>query len=856
MTRKNAELVEVVLDNGEKIRCTPDHRFLLRDGSYKQAKDLSAGKSLMAGYFRLSTVEDDKNAVGYKLILQSLKKTWDWVHRLSDNFNINNGIDDRSNGKIRHPYFHDIETLQEQARTYNHKVKYVKFIKDREDVYDLTINETHNFLLAAGVFVHNSIDNDAPAAYRYTETRLAKISDEALADIEKDTVNFIDNYDRSTQEPTVLPSRTPNLLMNGSVGIAVGMATNIPPHNLGELLDGLIYLIDNEDADVNDLLNFVKGPDFPTGGTIYNEKDILQAYATGKGPVLTRGKADIVEGKKGFQIIISEIPYQVNKAGMVEQIAELVKDKKIEGIRDLRDESGKEGIRIVIDLKQDAFPRKVLNSLYKYTELQKVFHFNMLALVDEIQPQVLSLKSILEKFVEHRKTVITRRTQYDLKKAKERAHILEGLNKALDRIDEVIKVIKKSESKEDAFNNLIKGFKFSDQQARAILEMRLQTLAGLERKKIEDELKEKRDLIFRLEELLKSPKKILGVIKEEFQEIKKNYASDRKTRIVKSPLKEIGEEELVPEEDSLFMVTMGGYIKRMNPSVLRVQKRGGKGLIGMATKEEDVVSHFFLANTHDNILFFTNNGKVFQTKGYEVPESSRIAKGKAIVNFLNIGPNDVITAIVPIPKASRGMFLFMTTANGIVKKVAIDSFQNIRLSGLIAITLKGDDRLKWVRATSGKDQIMMVSSDGNSIRFKESDIRPMGRTASGVIGMRPNDDAKIVGMEVIPSDVAEKNLKLLVVMGRGYGKRTELKNYKVQKRGGKGILTAKITAKTGNIISAQITDQELKEIIAVSRKGVVIRTSLESVSILGRATQGVRIMKLEQSDSVASVVVA
>ena len=726
--------------------------------------------------------------------------------------------------------------------------------------YDAMVRMAQDFSmrypLVDGQGNFGSVDGDSPAAYRYTESKLSKISEEMLGDIEKETVSFSDNYDGSRREPRVLPSKIPNLLMNGSVGIAVGMATTIPPHNLGELIDGLIYLIDNEEADVNDLLNFIKGPDFPTGGTIYNEKDILQAYATGKGPVLMRGKADIIEGPKGFQIIISEIPYQVNKSSLIEQMADLVKDKKIEGIRDLRDESGKEGIRIVIDLKQDSFPRKVLNSLYKYTELQKMFHFNMLALVDEIQPQVLPLKLILEKFIEHRRVVVVKRAQFDLRKAQERAHILEGLHRALDHIDEVIKVIKKSESKEDAFNNLIKRFKFSDKQTQAILDMRLQALAGLEQKKIEDELKEKKELIAHLENLLKSSKKIFQVIKEEFLEIKKNYPSERKTKIIKSPLKEIGDEELIPEQDSLFMITRGGYIKRMDPGILRVQKRGGKGLIGMATKEEDMVDHFFLANTHDNILFFTNSGKVFQTKGYEVPESSRVAKGKAIVNFLNIGQNDVITGVVPIPKVQKEMFLFMTTANGIVKKVSLDSFENVRSNGLITITLKDNDQLKWVSRTSGKDQIIMVSSEGNSVRFKESDVRPMGRTAAGVFGMRLKKDAKIVGMEVISSDVAEKESKLLVVMGNGFGKRTELKNYKIQKRGGRGILTAKITPKTGDIVSAHITNPEDKEIITVSKKGVVIRTSLDSISVLGRATQGVRIMKLEAGDSVASVVIA
>jgi DNA gyrase subunit A len=709
-----------------------------------------------------------------------------------------------------------------------------------------------------------SIDGDPPSAMRYSEARLAKISEELLADIEKETVDFRDNYDATHKEPTVLPSRIPNLLINGSMGIAVGMATSIPPHNLGEVLDGLIYLIDNPEADINDLMQFIKGPDFPTGGIIYNEKDILNAYATGKGPIIMRAKADIIEmekggssgGRQGFQIIVSEIPYQVNKAELIAKIAELVRDKKIDGIKDIRDESDKEGLRIAIDLKQDAFPRKVLNQLFKYTELQKAFYVNSLALVDGIQPQILDLKTLLEKFIEHRQIVVRRRSQFDLRKAKERAHILEGLKKALDHIDEIIKLIKKSESKEDAFNNLIKRYKFTDKQATAILEMRLQTLAGLERKKIEDELKEKRDLIAYLEDLLAHPKKILGVIKDEFREIKEKYADERRTKIVKSAVQEIGEEELIPEQDALFVMTHGGYIKRMPPNSLRAQKRGGKGLIGIATKEEDAVSHSFVANTHDQLMFFTNSGKVFQTRGYEVPESTRQAKGKAIVNFLQISPQDKITAIVPISKKiEKTGYLVMVTARGIVKKVSISEFSQVRRSGMIAIKLDNGDELKWVNISSGSDEIMIITSDGSAIRFKEKDVRPMGRTAAGVIGIRLEKNARVVGAEVIPAKVANEDSKLLVVMANGYGKRTNLGFYKVQKRGGKGITTAKITPKTGEIVSAHITTPANKEVIAISRKGQVIRTELESISVLGRATQGVRIMKMEPGDTVASVVV-
>ena len=725
-------------------------------------------------------------------------------------------------------------------------------------IYDSLVRMAQDFSLryplVDGQGNFGSVDGDGAAAMRYTECRMARVTEELLADIDKDTVVFKDNYDGSVQEPTVLPSKIPNLLINGSMGIAVGMATNIPPHNLTEVLDASMYLIDNEEADVNDLMQFVKGPDFPTGGVIYNEKDISNAYATGRGPVIMRGVADIVEHKKGFQIIVTEIPYQVNKAELIVHIADLVKDKKIDGIRDLRDESDKDGLRIAIDLKQDAFPRKVLNQLYKYTELQKSFHFNMLGLVDGIQPQILGLKSLLEKFIDHRREVIIRRSKFELQKAKDRAHILEGLKKALDHIDEIIKVIRSSASRDDAFANLIKKFKFSDKQTTAILEMKLQALAGLERKKINDELKEKEEFIAYLESLLASPKKILRVIKDELKEVKDKYGDERKTKVIKSAIREIGEDELMPEEDSLFMLTHGGYIKRMLPEGIKSQKRGGKGLVGMATKEEDVVTQFFLANTHDNLLFFTNSGKVFQTKGYEVPEASRQSKGKAIANFLQVSSSDIITAVVPIPKDLKNGFLFMVTSGGVVKKVDMESFSQVRKSGMVAIKLKTEDELKWVISTAGNDQMMLVTSGGNAIRFKEKDVRPMGRGASGVIGIRISKDEKVVGADVVPSGV-EKGLKILVVMGNGYGKRTDLKFYKVQNRGGRGIMTAKITPKTGKLVSAHIISEENKELVAVSRKGQVIRTTIEGISVLGRATQGVRVMKLESSDGLASVAV-
>ncbi len=696
-----------------------------------------------------------------------------------------------------------------------------------------------------------SIDGDPAAAYRYTEARMAAISEEILRDIEKDTVNFADNYDGSRREPTVLPSRIPNLLINGTVGIAVGMATNIPPHNLTEILDAVMHLADNPNASVEDLMQFVQGPDFPTAGTIYSQKDIKGIYATGKGPVLMRGSAEVVERKGSFQIIVSEIPYQVNKAELITKIANLVKDKRMEGIRDIRDESDRNGLRIVMDLKSDSFPKKILNQLYKYTDLQKTFHVNMLSLVDGIQPQILGLKQILEKFLEHRREVITRRSKYELAKAKERAHILDGLSKALDKIDAVIKTIKASKTKEDAFNNLMKKFKFTERQTNAILEMKLQTLAGLERKKIEDELNEKKKLIKYLEDLLKSPKKILSVAKEELLEVRDKFGDERKTKVVKSAMREIGEEELVPEKDSLFILTEGGYIKRIPPESLKTQKRGGKGLIGIPTKEEDFVTNFFRANTHDDILFFTTAGKVFQTKGYEVPESSRQSKGKAIVNFLEIAKGNSVTAALPIPKAKKKAYLLMVTEKGLIKKVEISAFDNVRRSGMVAIKLKDDDRLGWVKQTSGNDEVVLTTSGGNAIRFSEKDVRPMGRAAAGVMGIRLRGGEKVVGADVVSGGKG----KVLVVMENGYGKRTDLKHYKVQKRGGKGIITAKLTPKTGKLVSANVVTEEDEELITASQKGVVIRALLKSINVLGRATQGVRIMKMDPGDRVASAII-
>ncbi len=730
-------------------------------------------------------------------------------------------------------------------------------------VYDALARMAQNFSLRYplidGQGNFGSVDGDSPAAMRYTEVRLTALAGETLKDIERDTVDFIPNYDATRDEPKVLPSATPQLLLNGAMGIAVGMATNIPPHNLTEVIDAASHLIKHPHASTEDLLEFVKGPDFPTAGIIYSKKDIAAAYATGRGPIITRGRAEIDEDKKGHvQIIITEIPYQVNKSSLLEKIAELVTLKKIEGVRNLRDESDKEGMRIVIELKNDAVPQKILNNLYKYTDLQRTFHLNMLALVDGIQPQILSLKAVLEYYLKHRETVIVRRTKYDLLKAQERAHILEGLKKALDNIDEVIKTIKKSEDRETARKNLIIKFKFSEIQANAILEMKLATLANLERKKIDDELAEKKKLIKELESILKSREKVLEIIHQELQNIKTKYGDERRTKVVAGSLGEFREEDLMPLEDAVIVLTDSGYVKRMNPTVVKAQHRGGKGMTGINTKEEDAVTHFISCQTHDNALFFTDTGRVFQTKVWEIPEASRQSRGKAAVNFLAVGQEEKITAVLTyneknLKEKDYEKYFVMATQNGHIKKTPIADFSSVRRSGLIAIKLKKGDALKWVKASSGKDLIIMVTSKGQAIKFSEKDARSLGRATAGVMGIRLHKDDQVVGMDVISDAMAkDANNKMLVIMENGFGKKTLLKFYKKQNRGGSGVKTAKITSKTGVIVAAFVVYPEIKEMIAISKRGTIIRVSLDSISTVSRVTQGVHIMRVEPGDQVVS----
>jgi len=705
-----------------------------------------------------------------------------------------------------------------------------------------------------------SVDGDEVAAARYTECKMSKIGEETLKDIEKNTVPFVDNYDGTRKEPTVLPSPVPQLLLNGSLGIAVGMATNIPPHNLSEVCDALIYLIDHPKADTEDLFKFIKGPDFPTGGEIFDQKEIIQTYSQGKGPVLTRGRAEIVETEMGkSQIIISEIPFQVQKSALIERLANLVQEKKIEGVRNIRDESDREGMRIVIDLQRDVIAQKILNRLYKFSDLQKTFHLNMLALVEGIQPRVLNLVEFLDYFILHRKKVVFRRVKYDLEKAKERTHILEGLNKCLTNIDAVISEIKHSDSREDAQKNLMKRFKLTEIQANAILETKLSALAKLERKKIEEELKEQRAKIKEFTAILKSPQKIKEVIRKELAQLKENFGDERKTKVRLQQVGEISEKDLIPREETIITLTQGGYIKRINPQSYKLQKRGGKGILGMKTIGEDIVEHFISANTHDELLFFTDSGKVFKTPVYEIPEGQRVAKGRGLLNFLEISPEEKVLCVMSLSKEELEKYLVMVTKNGIIKKTAIIEFENVRKSGLIAITLKKGDALKNVEKSTGEDEIILVTKLGQAIRFKEKEIRLMGRTAAGVRGIRLKKGDEVVGMDIIknpksrfqnPKLKVEKNY-LLVVTENGYGKRTDLREYRLQGRGGAGIKTAKITQKTGDLVASKVLTAE-EDLIVISQRGQVIRAAISTISKLSRATQGVKIMKLEEGDRVAS----
>ncbi len=709
------------------------------------------------------------------------------------------------------------------------------------------------YMLVNGQGNFGSIDGDNAAAMRYTEAKMQPIAETILADIEKDTVDFQDNYDGSHQEPSVLPSRVPNLLLNGVMGIAVGMATNIPPHNLTEVIDGLLYLSEHKDATLEDIMQFIKGPDFPTSGEIYDKEAIKTAYATGRGSIVMRGKAEITETKTGkARIIITELPYQVNKANLVEKIAHLVREKVIEGVSALRDESNKEGIRIVIDLKKDSFPKKILNLIYKNTPLQSSFGCNFIALVDNgRQPKLLDLLSILEEFLQHRKVVITRRTQYELRIAEARAHILEGLKRALDHIDEIIALIRSSENRDIARDRLMQEFTFSEIQANAILAMRLQVLAGLERKKIEDELKEKLAFIEDCLDILARPERITEIMRTELKEIKEQYGDERKTKIFDNALGEISAKDILPNESMIVTLSRSGYIKRFSPDSYKAQARGGKGKQGSAAKTDDELMISLFTSNHNTLLYFTSQGRVFSLPVYDIPEAGRTAKGKAIVNFLNMQEGETITSILDITK-NKGEYLFFCTEGGIVKRSETKLFSHIRQNGLKAVNLKDDDTLKWVQPCNPGDEVMIVTSEGKGIRFEADEVRSMGRTAAGVRGIKLRISDRVVGMDIIKEGDEESTI--LVVMQNGLGKMTSVSAYRKQGRGGAGVKTANVTKKTGRVVSARILEKNTDcDLILSAKSGQAIRLSSSVVPSQGRSTQGVILMRLQEGDTVSSV---
>ena len=716
-------------------------------------------------------------------------------------------------------------------------------------VYDAMVRMAQDFSLRYrlidGHGNFGSIDGDGAAAMRYTEARMAKIAETMLTDIEKNTVDFMPNYDDRLQEPTVLPSKIPTLLINGSSGIAVGMATNIPPHNLTEVINGIIKIIDEDNVTDEELLSIIKGPDFPTEGIIIGREGIKEAYLTGRGKITVRAEAEIEETSNNRQrIIVNSLPYQVNKAKLVENIASLVREKRLEGISDLRDESDRiDRVRIVIELKRDANAQVVLNQLYKNTQMQDTFGIIMLALVNG-EPKILTLRQCLDYYIDHRKTVILRRTQFDLDKALARVHILEGLKIALDNIDEVINIIRNSY--DDAKERLMKRFGLSDIQAQAILDMRLKTLSGLQREKIDEEYNELMKLIEYYREVLSSERLVFDIIKKELTEIKEKYGDERKTKIAAAE-GEIDVEDLIKEEQSVITLTHFGYIKRMPVDTYKSQKRGGKGITGIATREEDFVKQIFTASTHDIILFFSNKGKLYRLKGYEVPEAGRTAKGTAIVNLLSLDPGEKISAVIPINNFSEGKYLLMGTKNGLIKKTALTEYNSARKTGLLAITLKDDDELIDVRLTDGEDNVVMVTKKGMSITFDEKDVRPVGRTAQGVIGIRLDEDDSVIGMESIISNIKGT---LLAITENGFGKRTELEEYRVQNRGGRGVITYKVTPKTGDIVGIRIaTDEE--DVMLITDNGTIIRLNVKDISILGRATQGVTLMRTNEGKVVS-----
>ncbi len=745
-------------------------------------------------------------------------------------------------------YFDSWDELLDAGAHYNHRIVSVRFLEEREDVYDITVDTHHNFLLAGGVFVHNSLDDDPAAAMRYTEAKMSAIASELLADIDRDTVDFKPNYDGHSSEPVVLPARLPNLLINGAAGIAVGMATNIPPHNLREVCDGIVHLIDHPEATTEDLSHIVKGPDFPTGGTIQGREGIRNAYSTGRGRIVIRAKAHTEETERGkISIIVTELPYQVNKADLVKKISELARDKKIDGITDVRDESDRQGIRVVVDLRRDARHLSILNQLFKYTSMQTTFGANMLALVDG-QPRTLGLKAFLTHYIHHRETVITRRTKFDLAKAEARKHILDGLAIALDNLDAVIDTIRRSQSRETASSNLQTRFKLSEEQAKAVLDMQLGRLAALERRKVQEELVEVQQTIARLQAILASIDEVRSLIKADLAELKEKYGDPRRSEILEAEAADFTEEDLIPNDEVVVTLTSNGYIKRLATGAYRAQRRGGKGSRGITTHEDDDVAQLLVVHAHDSLLFFTNRGKVYQLKAYALPDVGRAAKGEHLRNLINVEQDESITAVVCVPKFVSRDYMVVATNRGEVKKTSLDEFAVVRSLGLIAMDLEPGDELIGARLVEAGDEVMLITEHGQSIRFEVQELRAASRTSGGVRGIRLDEKDGAVAL-----CIAKPDAELLVVTQNGYGKRTPVSEYPTQGRGGGGVITARLTDKTGPIAGARILTEEDHDLMIISAAGTVIRTDWRSIAQCGRPTQGVRLMHLGSGDRVVAI---
>ncbi len=900
ITRRHATLVEVTLDDGSTIRCTPDHRFLLRNNTYKQARHLSADHSLMPGCFDTAPVKPRRN--DYLRVHQPALGRWDFVHHLADAFNAGHGLarppelmrslseqaavartskwrdpeyrrrvmrrkvacyaarrlgrvgrqgltpelyeSGRDAGWIprpptAHKYFSDFDEMVDAGRTYNHRVVSVRALEQTADVYDIAVDEHHNFLLAAGVFVHNSIDGDAPAAMRYTEARLTALAAEMLADLEKNTVDFRPNYDETREEPTVLPSVVPNLLINGCSGIAVGMATEVPPHNLSEICEAIAHLIDHPEATPADLMKIVKGPDFPTGGIIYGTQGIRDCYTNGRGLIKLRARVQVEEGRQGrMSLVATEIPFQVNKAALLEKIADLVKEGKVSGISDLRDESDRDGMRIVVELKKDANPKVVLNQLFVHSPLQTTFGAIMLALVDQ-RPQVLTLRGLLEQYVLHRQIVVRRRTEFDLAEAEKRAHILEGLKIALDHLDAVIALIRKSPDVETARAWLMGEFTLTEMQANAILEMRLARLTGLERKKVEDEYLEIIKLIERLKSILASPKKILGIIKEEVARLKEKHGDGRRTEVAAEE-GDIQYEDTIEQKDMVITISHAGYIKRQEISSYRSQRRGGKGVIGARTKEEDYIEHLFVAGTHSYLLFLTDRGRCYWLKVHEIEQAGRMARGRPLVNHLEgLSRDERVQAVVAVKEFDDQHHLVCATKKGLIKKTVLSAYGNPRRGGINAILLEDGDALIETIISDGTQDFILAKKKGLAVRFHENEVRAMGRTSYGVKAVTLDDDTD----EVVSMVGVQRQATLLTVTENGYGKRSEIAEYRVSHRGAKGIITIKTTERNGPVVAVkEVVDGD--ELMIITRSGQMIRMPVKGISVIGRNTQGVRLVNL------------